>query len=340
MKILIVKLSSLGDVISSMVVLQYIKQKHPEAEIDWLVDVKFSKALEDNPDINQIHTVSLKKHRKNIFKIILEVRQKIKELKNYDLIIDMQGLMKSAFISRFVGKNIIGFDKKSAKEGLSALFYSKKVRIAFSEHILKRNIALINDALGVNVSYEEMMDKKPYLHFKPPQVQLGDYLSTNSKNVLIILGGSWASKLYPKELVKEVIKKLKQNCLLLWSSEEEHQRALWIQRQTKFCTVLPKMSLNDVKALVSHVDVIVGNDTGPTHMAWALNKPSVTILGCTSITRIPQTGTNLIVTSKSCVNPCKIDKDDLSIAEIPPYEVVDAVSELLELPSIQPPPKT
>jgi len=127
-----------------------------------------------------------------------------------------------------------------------------------------------------------------------------------------------------------VISRLKENVLILWSSPEEHERAKWIAARSSNARLLPVMSLNDVKALISKADVILGNDTGPTHMAWALNRPSVTILGCTSVTRIPENPKNLAVTSKMCVNPSKIDKLDVSINEIPPYEIVEAVQSLLK----------
>ena len=122
MRILIVRLSSLGDIVTSMVVLQFIKEKYPHAKIEWLVDSRFTNILEDNEDLDVIHSVSLKKHRKNIIKAIFEVTKVIRKLGRFDLIIDMQGLMKSAIISRAIGKNVVGFDRKSVKESLRHSF--------------------------------------------------------------------------------------------------------------------------------------------------------------------------------------------------------------------------
>lgn len=330
MRILIVRLSSLGDIITSMVVLQFIKEKYPHAKIEWLVDSRFTNVLEDNEDLDVIHSVSLKKHRKNIIKAIFEVSRVIRKLGDFDLIIDMQGLMKSAIISRAIGKNIVGFDRKSVKESLSSFFYKTRARISFCEHILKRNFALIEKGLDIKASLGDIMQKKSYLPFKKPTLNLEPYFSKDKKNIIAILGGSWPSKIYPKESLKEVVSRLKENVLILWSDEEEHERAKWIASRCSNAQLLPQMSLNDVKALISKGDVILGNDTGPTHMAWALNRPSVTILGCTSITRIPENPKNLTVTSKACVNPSKIDKHDISINEIPPYEIVEAVRSLLK----------
>lgn len=329
MRILIVRLSSLGDIVTSMAVLQFIKQSYPKAQVEWLVDSRFTEILKFNPDLDAVHSIALKKNRKNLLKTIYEVVRTLRKLKKVDLIIDMQGLMKSAILSRLIGKNVVGFDRKSAKESLSSLLYKKTAHISFCEHILKRNFALIEKGLGIQVLYRDVMQKRAYLPYLKPQTNLDLYFSKEKKNILVILGGSWPSKIYPKKPLKEVVTRLKENVLVLWSNPEEQERAKWITDQCENAILLPKMSLNDVKATIERSDVILGNDTGPTHMAWALNKPSVTILGCTSITRIPENELNKAVTSKMCVNPSKINKRDTSINEIPPFEIVDAVKSLL-----------
>ncbi|MCH9633377.1 MAG: Lipopolysaccharide heptosyltransferase 1 [Chlamydiae bacterium] len=329
MRILIVRLSSLGDVITSMVVLQYIKSKYPQAHIEWLVDKRFKEVLENSPNIDKLHALSLKNKYLGHFKSIFQILCLKWKLGKFDVIIDMQGLMKSALLSRCFGRNIVGFNRKSAKESLASLLYKTRTNVSYSEHILKRNFSLFEKSLGVQVSFENLIGKKPYLGFKKPIQNFEPYLSEDKKNILAIIGGSWFSKIYPKESLKEVLCRLNEHILILWSSAEELKRAQWLVNHCPNAILLPKMSLNDVKALITRVDVILGNDTGPTHMAWALNRPSVTILGCTSITRIPETEKNLTVTSKMCVNPSKINKNDTSINEIPPYEIVEAVKCLL-----------
>lgn len=329
MRILIVRLSSLGDIVMSMAVLQYLKKSLPNATIDWLVDSRFREVLAHNIHLNAIHTISLRDHKKNWLKYVQEILSIRKKLGSYDLIIDMQGLIKSAVISRILGKNIIGFGKKSAKESLAAYFYKYKTEVGFDEHILKRNLALLHNQLGVDVSFTEVMKKENFLFYKKPHMDFSPYFSKDKRNILVVIGGSWASKIYPKELLAQVIDQLKQNAMILWSNAEEHERAKWIASQTAYAQILPQMSLNDLKALIDQCDLVIGNDTGPCHMAWAMNKPSVTILGCTSITRIPVNVKNLAVTSNVCVNPSKINKEDLSIQTISPLEVVDSANHLL-----------
>lgn len=329
MRILIVRLSSLGDIVMSMPVLQYIKKALPHSKVEWLVDSSFSEILSHNVHLNDIHSVPIRRCKKNIFRCLFEVLTLKKRLGHFDLVIDMQGLIKSAVISRYLGKNVVGFDKESAKEGFASRFYTHTVSVPFSDHILKRNLELVKNSLGIDISYDEIMLKEPFLFFQKPAEDFSAFLSKTKKNILVVIGGSWSSKVYPKESLKEVLHRLEENALILWSNQDEYERAKWIATKTPHARVLPKMNLNDVKALITHVDLVLGNDTGPCHMAWALSKPSITILGCTSITRIPVNRFNLAVTSNTCVNPSKINKNDLSIQDIPPYEVVENVENLL-----------
>ena len=127
MRIAIVKLSALGDIVHAMVVLQFIKKFNTEISIDWIVDEKFKKLLDCNQDINNIYSVDLKNAKKNksIFRFFKEIG-KLHKLDSYDLVIDMQGLIKSAIISKLIpSKCTLGFDKFSSREGLASIFYNK-----------------------------------------------------------------------------------------------------------------------------------------------------------------------------------------------------------------------
>ena len=129
MKIAIVKLSALGDIVHGMIVLQFIKKNYPESEIDWFVEKRFLGVLENNPHINQIHQVSLKSVNKSkSFFLFWKELRKIRKLGKYDLVIDMQGLIKSALVARMIPSNItLGFDKDSLRESLAANFYDKNI---------------------------------------------------------------------------------------------------------------------------------------------------------------------------------------------------------------------
>ena len=127
MKIAIVKLSALGDIVHSMIVLQFIKKNYPESEIDWIVEKRFFEVLENNPHINQIKQINLKsaKESKSFFLFCKELRN-IRKFGKYDLVIDMQGLVKSALVARMIPSGItLGFERTSLRESLAAIFYNK-----------------------------------------------------------------------------------------------------------------------------------------------------------------------------------------------------------------------
>ena len=131
MKIAIVKLSALGDIVHAMVVLQFIKNHYPKIEIDWVVEKDFKELLESHPDINKVHVVNIKKakKKKSIYLLLNELRR-VRQFGPYDLVIDMQGLIKSALISRMIPSDkTFGFDKYSARESLAAIFYKQTFKI-------------------------------------------------------------------------------------------------------------------------------------------------------------------------------------------------------------------
>jgi heptosyltransferase-1 len=92
---------------------------------------------------------------------------------------------------------------------------------------------------------------------------------------------------------------------------------------------MPRLDLNSLKALIAKADLLIGNDTGPTHMAWALNRPSITIFGPTPVRMTYQTNINKVVKSASIVNPLKLNRLDNSIQEIDENEIIELAKALL-----------
>jgi heptosyltransferase-1 len=332
MKIAIVKLSALGDIVHAMVALQFIKARFPDSQIDWLVEERFADLLRDNPHISNVLTVNLKAAKTNklaIFNEIKAVRDYARE--NYDLVIDAQGLLKSAATAKLLGKNVAGFDKNSIRESLASLFYSQKVACAYDENTIDRNAAVLSQPLGFSISHDDILAKKPFLFFHAPTVNFSAFLRRDLKNIVFVIGSTWESRNYPSEKFVEVANALQQNCLVIWGGEMEREKAEKMATQSPFIHVLPKLDLNDLKVLLSQVDLVIGNDTGPTHIAWGLNIPSITLFGCTPISRVYQTDINKVLKSSSIVNPYKLNKSDYSINEIEPFEISQLVTMLLNL---------
>ena len=126
MRIAIVKLSSLGDIIHAMIVLQFIKNFNQEISIDWIIEESYKDLLKAHPAISKVHSINIKKaKKKKSLVVLIRELKKVRRLSSYDLVIDMQGLIKSAIISRIIPSKVtLGFDKNSSRESLSSFFYN------------------------------------------------------------------------------------------------------------------------------------------------------------------------------------------------------------------------
>jgi len=312
-----------------MVALQYIKKANPSLEIDWIIEEGFASMLEGNLDINTILTLNLKKIKKDKKEIFNQLKIVKKYAKNkYDLIIDAQGLLKSAIVSKILGKNRVGFSKESIREGVASYFYTKKVEIAYSANTIDRNAKVLSEPLGVEITSQMIMEKKPFLFYDEVK-SLDSYLAQDKKNIIFIIGSTWESRNYPKEKFLAVANGLKQNILIAWGSKEEQEKAQWLEKSSNFITMLPKINLNGLKYIIASSNLLIGNDTGPTHIAWGLNIPSITLFGCTPINRVYETPINKVIKSDSIVNHYKLDKNDFSIRDIDEDDVIKLAEGLL-----------
>jgi heptosyltransferase-1 len=124
--------------------------------------------------------------------------------------------------------------------------------------------------------------------------------------------------------------RLDANNIIIWGNEQEHEEAKWIANRTTNAVIIPRMDFNDLKHAINQADLIIGNDTGPTHMAWGLNKPSITLFGPTPVSRVYQTSINKVLKSPSKVNPFKLNKKDFSIKEIKESSVIEQAHLLLD----------
>jgi heptosyltransferase-1 len=316
MHIGIVKLSALGDIVHAMVVLQYIKKNIPNTTIDWFVEERFAGVLQNNPDIDTVHSVKLKNNKLGL----LKEYKKLKKLKSYDLVIDLQGLIKSALVSRILSKNVIGFDKNSLRESLASCFYKKSFSISYETNVIVRNLTLVSKALDFEMP--DLQTKKPFLYSKS---------KLNFKpSLLVCVGSSWDSKIYPKEQFIEIINALHVESFIAWGNENEKNSAEFISAKTD-ATVLPKLSLDELKSVLSNSSLVIGGDSGPTHMAWASNVPSITIFGPTPSQRNSlTTDINLTVDCEKNINANNLDKNDFCIQNINPEKIINLAKGLLK----------
>jgi len=318
----------MGDIIHAMVALQFIKKQYPSCIIDWVVENGFKSVLEGNPDIDNILPIELKKIKKNKFEIFNQIKiLKQYSKNNYDIVIDAQGLFKSAVVAKIIGAKTVGsfisgYHKSSIREGIASWFYDKHTKISYSANTINRNVRVICEPLGIKVSKEEIIKKEKFL--------FSNSIIKNMPNIynLFVIGSTWESRNYPKEKFVQLANELKVQTYIVWGSKEEEQKAIWMQEQSEYLNILPRGSLNDLKKVIQNCKLLIGNDTGPTHMAWGLNVPSLTIFGPTPINRVYITPINKVIKSKSTVNHYKLNKNDFSICDIEVSELIKIINDL------------
>jgi heptosyltransferase-1 len=188
---------------------------------------------------------------------------------------------------------------------------------------------VLSEPLGIDISREQILTKKPFLFFKDEDQSIYDDFSGDKKNIVLVIGSTWDSRNYPAEKFVTIAQALQQNCLVVWGNDAEKSRAEWMAAQSNYIKVMPQLDLNSLTALIAKADLLIGNDTGPTHMAWALNRPSITIFGPTPVSRVYQTDINKVIKSASSVNPYKLNRQDYSIKDINENKIIDMAQLLL-----------
>ncbi len=326
MRIAIIKLSAVGDIVHAMVVLQFIKKAHPDARIDWVVEEAFVQILQNNPHIDTIlplNLKSIKKHKRNLLSEIKKVKTYAKN--NYDVIIDAQGLLKSAIVAKLIASKtsvIVGFDKHSIRESIASWFYDTKIDIAYEANVIIRNTTLTAKTLSINLSVQDILDKEPFLYT--------DSTFEQKDSILFVVGASKANKIYPKEKFLEVANALNEKVIVVWGNETEREVALWLQEHGERIEIAPKGDLEALKALIGSAKLVIGGDTGPAHIAWAMNIPSITLFGNTPALRNSfATPINQTIQSNTGVNALKLDKTDFSIESIQVDDIVNLSKKIL-----------
>nr|MCS5591035.1 lipopolysaccharide heptosyltransferase I [Gammaproteobacteria bacterium] len=257
MKIAIVKLSALGDIIHAMIVLQFIKQHLPDATIDWVVEEGFKDVLVNNPDIHQIHTVNLKraKQRKSL-RLLLKELKKIRQFGKYDLVIDMQNLVKSALVSRIIpSSKTIGLDQQSSREGFAARFYTHTYAIKHSDNVIERNVEIVSKALDITISPDDILNKQPFLHSNSQMSS--DLISSTKMNVALVPGASFESKIYPAQQYAQATQELDANFIVLWGNESEKLMAEKIQQIAPQVRIANRLTLDELKVVISQMNLVI-----------------------------------------------------------------------------------
>jgi heptosyltransferase-1 len=283
-RILLIKTSSLGDVVHNSPVIADIHAHFPNVEIDWVVEESFADIPRMHAGVNQVFTVAMRRWKKQIFSTktwaeIAKFKQLIQQ-NQYDAIIDSQGLLKSALITKQAHGVKHGYDKNSIREPIASRFYDKKYAISYNQHAITRNRALVAMSLGyapaTNAPNYGISSKNIQINGSGSRMDTGLQADT----IIALHGTSRDSKLWPIESWVGLGKQLAQQNLKLalpWANEIEFKRANEIANQLKNATVLPKLSIAELASVISNAQATIGVDTGLSHLAAALNIPTIAI---------------------------------------------------------------
>lgn len=307
LKIAIIRLSSLGDIITSLVFVEFLRRSLSDSagrkiEIAFVVDSAFRAIVEDSLLIDKIIDLPLRAAKKDK-KLIFAIIKKVRNLWHFDMVIDAQGLIKTAIVGKCMQKRqFIGFDKDSIREKIASFFYDKKAQIPYNEHILKRQYELFKVAFLPYCQMPEEFDlamldsrHKNIGCSKKAKDKIATLLAPFAKNrkILFILETSKKHKNYPLESFLNLALAIKgeidsAKIFLIWDKDES-AIAEFGKSDEIFC-VLPHLDFDEIKALLGSMDLVIGGDTGITHCAWALKIPSITIYISTNINRFKLEG--------------------------------------------------
>lgn len=275
MKILIVKTSSMGDVVHTMPAITDIAAHVPGALIDWVVEKPFASLPAMHPAVRRVIPIAWRKWRKSLWKAdtraaITEARRALKA-ERYDLVLDMQGLVKSALWVAQANGPRAGYDRASAREPLAAMFYERTASVSKALHAVTRSRQLA----AAHLSYD-IGDTPPRFALSAPP---GEWQPTAGRYAVLITGASRPEKLWPEPSWLTVAAQLRDagyGLVWLWGSPSEQARCERLATEAGG-DVPPFLTVADAAAVLAKASLCVGLDTGFSHIAAAFAVPTVGI---------------------------------------------------------------
>ncbi|WP_127959198.1 lipopolysaccharide heptosyltransferase RfaC [Serratia microhaemolytica] len=282
MQVLIVKTSSMGDILHTLPALTDAMQAIPGIRFDWVVEENFSQIPTWHPAVDRVIPVAIRRWRKHWFSAeVRQQRQLFKQLlqqRNYHLVIDAQGLLKSAaLVTRLAHGRKHGQDWHSAREPLASCFYQHRHAIDKQQHALERTRELFAKSLGY-VKPASQGDYAIAAHFTAPSEQ------AQIPYLVLLHATTRDEKHWPEAHWRALIAQIAATGLkikLPWGAEHERQRALRLADGFSHVDVLAKLSLQQVAEVLAGAKAIVSVDTGLSHLAAALARPNITLFGPT-----------------------------------------------------------
>ncbi|MFZ1139219.1 MAG: glycosyltransferase family 9 protein [Candidatus Sulfotelmatobacter sp.] len=344
-RLLIVRLSAMGDVIHTLPAAQALREAFPEAMIGWMIEERWAELLcapgaprrgprsMQRPLADWVHTVSLAGWRKSLFTI--STLQQIAKVWNdvraarYDVAVDLQGAIRSAVLARWSGARVV-YGTAEARESPASLWYTRQA-IARGAHVIEQNLSVAEAVTQTKIA----APRAALPHDPEAETRTDEGLAKRGISNFAILnpGAGWGAKRWPAERYGEVARKLAQQgiCPLLNYGPGEEDLFHAALAASGGAAKPTKGTLTELIALTRRAKLFIGGDTGPLHLAAALRVPVVAIFGPTDPARNGPYGTRSIVL-RNPVSPtthARRSSPDEGMLEISAEAVVDAARSLL-----------
>jgi heptosyltransferase-1 len=271
--ILFIKTSSLGDVVHHMPAVTDARKAHPDATFSWLVEEAFAPLVRLHPAIDTVIPVASRRWRKSLYApaTIAEIRASFRNIRaqRYDEIVDTQGLLRTAILTRAARGMRHGYDASSVREPLASLFYDVRHRVERDMHAVERNRILSGLALGY------APDEAPDFGLDRARIEK----DSTSRYGLLLHATARREKQWPDADWIAFAKLFAQRfeLLLPWGTEAERARSEYIAAAVPGARVPDRAPLDQIAKLIAGAQFVVGVDTGLLHLAAALGVPVVAI---------------------------------------------------------------
>jgi lipopolysaccharide heptosyltransferase I len=274
-RLLIVRMSALGDIVHALPVLSVMREAWPSAEIDWLADERYAGVLDLVDGVTNRVVV-----RPGYLKALSFMRGR-----KYDAALDLQGLIKSASAAWLSGAaRIFGFETSALREASAAWFYSEAVPVPDGAHVIQKNLSVVA-ALGIQ------RPSRPRFPFVLPPSAAADRVADDAalrgpgRFVLMNAGGGWPNKRWPPDRFGALAHRIREEhglpSYVLWGRGEEGLADAVVAASRGAAVRAPETTLGDLLALSARAALLVSGDTGPTHLAAAMRTPLVGLYGPT-----------------------------------------------------------
>lgn len=284
MNLLLIKTSSLGDVIHMLPAVSDAVSAVPDLRIDWLVERPFAMIPAWHPGVHRVIPIAMRHWKKHLLATSTwqEVASACTTIRaeTYDLVLDSQGLVKSALWTRISRGLSAGYDRDSIREPLASWFYDRRLSVPRQQHAIERNRQLMALALNYSLPVTAADYGLQTLLARLPKPEL----TIPAGSVVGLHGTSRADKLWPTDhwiALAQALAKMGHPLILPWGNDEEHQRAKHIAQSASNVQVLPRLNLNDLAHVLGQAQAVVGVDTGLLHLAAALGKPGLALYTAT-----------------------------------------------------------